>query len=396
MSKLLYTRFTKLIIDYFLTCNKNIPRISNSKIHSEGDDLPITKLSNTLKGTYKFGMEIPDIMVNEAFKKSAGYKYYKAKKVESEKVKAAEEPEEKNVSLVRSGKGKGYMCSSDYEANVPKVFRKDVVPRKTRSLTIAEETIVVELAKSISIDEQRTQQRRRSQLTIEAHNENDKGSKASRLESLKQKKQAVAGEGSSAAHTKYYDTSDTESDATHYSSCSDTSEESANETDDADDYDMDLYNDNPDGDDAAAGFGSLLDETPINKLTDLMSNPVYTDAHTTSAVHNLEGNPEVRSFLSGASEVPFAKAKKLMQKAKRNMRKINFKKAVAHKFREYDQKLEGLTNFNVSKAFEKVIQAKFLTEIKKLLLTHIPTVVANYVKPRLKTSVLEVMKNNQN
>ncbi|GKD82545.1 hypothetical protein Tco_1349384 [Tanacetum coccineum] len=40
--------------------------------------------------------------------------------------------------------------------------------------------------------------------------------KASRLESLKQKKQAVACKGSSDVHTKYYDTSDTESDATHY------------------------------------------------------------------------------------------------------------------------------------------------------------------------------------
>ncbi|GJW40608.1 hypothetical protein Tco_0066453 [Tanacetum coccineum] len=47
-----------------------------------------------------------------------------------------------------------------------------------------------------------------------------------------------------------------------------------------------------------------------------------------------------------------AKSKKLMQKAKKNMRKINFKKAVAQKFREYDKKLEALTNFNVSEAFE--------------------------------------------
>ncbi|GJT85280.1 hypothetical protein Tco_1066997 [Tanacetum coccineum] len=90
-----------------------------------------------------------------------------------------------------------------------------------------------------------------------------------------------------------------------------------------------------------------------------------------------------------------AKAKKLMQKAKKNMRKINFKKAVTQKFREYDQKLEALTNFNVSEAFEKVVQARVLTEIKKLLPTHIPKVVANYVRHRLNSFVLEVMKTNQ-
>ncbi|GKD16643.1 hypothetical protein Tco_1205801 [Tanacetum coccineum] len=109
-------------------------------------------------------------------------------------------------------------------------------------------------------------------------------------------------------------------------------------------------------------------------------------------VHNPKENPDLTSHISRASEVPLgihvdvlaaktfiqemfldenvhhipsllakkipyptttlqpsslqAKAKKLMQKAKKNMRKFNFKKAVAHKFREYDQKLEALTNFN--------------------------------------------------
>ncbi|GKA45025.1 hypothetical protein Tco_0737821 [Tanacetum coccineum] len=77
------------------------------------------------------------------------------------------------------------------------------------------------------------------------------------------------------------------------------------------------------------------------------------------------------------------------------MRKINFKKAVTQKVREYDQKLNALTNFNLFEAFEKAVQAKVLAKIKKLLPTHIPKVVANYVRPRLNTSVLDVMKNNQ-
>nr|GEW48255.1 hypothetical protein [Tanacetum cinerariifolium] len=60
------------------------------------------------------------------------------------------------------------------------------------------------------------------------------------------------------------------------------------------------------------------------------------------------------------------------------MRRINFKKAVAQKFKEYDQKLEALTNFNVPEAFEKAIQAKVLIEMKKLLPTNILKAVANY------------------
>ncbi|GJR19838.1 hypothetical protein Tco_0968365 [Tanacetum coccineum] len=271
-------------------------------------------------------------------------------------------------------------------------------------------------------------------------------------------------------HNKYYSSLDTASDATLYSSSSDKPEGSANETDDADESDTDLSDDNPDGDDDDARYGvfmhnkftatpnstyfsptvtsssldfiqTLLDETPTNELTDFTSHPVYTDAHITLVVHNLEGNLELTSYISGASEVPLgthvdvlatktlmhemfpdenahhipslsakkipypttypqpislqAKAKKLMQKAKKNTRKINFKKAVAQKFREYDQKLEVLTNFNVSEAFEKAVQAKVLTKIKKLLPTHISSAIANYVKPRLNTSVLEVMETNQ-
>ncbi|GJY26603.1 hypothetical protein Tco_0401329 [Tanacetum coccineum] len=200
-----------------------------------------------------------------------------------------------------------------------------------------------------------------------------KGSKASRLKSLKQKKYAVTGEGSSAAHTKYYDTSDRESDATRYSSCSDTSEEGfgvfmynkSTETPKSTYFSLTITSSSLDF------IHNLLDETLVNELTYLISNPVYTDAHTTSLVHNLEGNPEVRSFLSEmflddaahhlsspsatiTHKLPInpqpnslqAKAKKMMQMAKKNMRKINFKKAVTEKFREYDQKLEALTNFN--------------------------------------------------
>ncbi|GJR76161.1 hypothetical protein Tco_0088526 [Tanacetum coccineum] len=178
MSKLLYTRFTKLIIDHFLSCNNNIPRISYSKMHSKGDDSPLTKLSNTVDGKFKFGMEIPNIMINDTFKKSARYKYYKAKKVESNKAKSTEEPEEQHVSPVRRGLDKGYMRSGNQEANVPSMFKKNVVPKKTRSLTIADniikEPIAVELAKPISIQEQRRQQRNiMTQLSIDRQVDRD-------------------------------------------------------------------------------------------------------------------------------------------------------------------------------------------------------------------------------
>ncbi|GJR40267.1 hypothetical protein Tco_1215951 [Tanacetum coccineum] len=314
MSKLLYTRFTKIIINHFLSNNKSIPYRSSSKLPSSQDDQPITKLSKTIKGDYKFRIEIPDTMISDAIKKLAGYKFYMAKKVESKKAKIVDEPEEQHVSPVKSKRGKEFICYGDQVANVSNKLKKDVVPRKTRTLTILEEIVV--------------------------------GSKASRLESLKQKKQVVAGEGSSVAHNKYYDSFDNDSDATLHSSRSDKTEESENESNDVDESNMDLSDDNPHGDD-----DTLLDETPANELMNFMSHPVYTDAQTTSVVHNSEGNPKLTSNISCASEVPHA--------------------------------------------FEKAIQARVLTEIKKLLPTHISKAVANYFRPRLNTSVLDLKLLNR-
>ncbi|GKA56084.1 hypothetical protein Tco_0755156 [Tanacetum coccineum] len=303
MSKLLYTRFPKIFIDYLFSLNKSIPCRSDSKLHNLQDDHPITKLLSITNGDYKFGMEVPDAMISDAIKKKARYKYYMAKKVESEKAKIVDKPEEQHVSPIKSGRGKGFMCYGNQVENVPNKLKKDVVPRKTRSLTIAEETVVDmynewgQKLKGPAVEDLAVQ----SLLALR------KGSKASRLESLRQKKQPVAGEGSSAAHNKYYSSSNTSSDATLYSLSSDKSEESANEIDDATNliwtYPMIIHiemmmmmmQD---------FIQTLQDKTPVNELTDFMSHPVYTDAHTTLVVHNPEGNPNLTSYISGASEVP--------------------------------------------------------------------------------------------
>nr|GEX73667.1 hypothetical protein [Tanacetum cinerariifolium] len=186
---------------------------------------------------------------------------------------------------------------------------------------------------------------------------------------------------------------------------------------------------------------TLLDETPVNELTDLISHPVYTDPQTTSLVHNPEGNHELTSYISGASKVPLGTlidvlpTKNLMQemfldenapsytistskenslsynisptklttsqskeadaKSKKEYKEVQLQEGSHIEIQEYDQKLEALTNFNVSKAFEKVVKAKVLTKIKKLIPTHVLNAIANYVKPHRNTSVLEVMILNQ-
>ncbi|GJS89044.1 hypothetical protein Tco_0771680 [Tanacetum coccineum] len=213
--------------------SKCIPCKSNYELHNAQDDQPITKLSNTVK----------------------------AKKKKSAKDKIVDEPEKQRVSPVKSGRGKGFMCYGDQVVNKPNKLKKYDVPRKTRTPTIVEETVV------------ETQRYVVEDPTVQSLLDLQKGSKASKLESLNQKKLAVAGEGSSNAHNKHYADSDTDSDAILYSSYS---EESENETDDARDFDMDLSDDNPDKDDDAAGFGVFMYNKSIETPNSTYLSPMIT------------------------------------------------------------------------------------------------------------------------
>ncbi|GJT91318.1 hypothetical protein Tco_1080163 [Tanacetum coccineum] len=139
----------------------------------------------------------------------------------------------------------------------------------------------------------------------------------------------------------------------------------------------------------------LLNEPPTNELTDFLSNPVYTNAYITSGVANPERNLKVTSYISGASEVPFGTHVDVQ--ATNIVLQEMFLDEAGHHISSppANIQLEALTSIDISKAIGTVVHAKFLTEIKKLLPTHVPKVLANDVKPRLKNSVLEVMQNNQ-
>nr|GEU90699.1 retrotransposon protein, putative, Ty1-copia subclass [Tanacetum cinerariifolium] len=100
-------------------------------MHSEEHDSFLSKLINTIDGEFKFVMEIPDPMINDAIKQSAGYKVYQSKK--------------KN---------------STQEVNISSKPKKDVVPRRKRTITYAHNLLetedeVVLLVKSVSTEEQR-------------------------------------------------------------------------------------------------------------------------------------------------------------------------------------------------------------------------------------------------
>ncbi|GJR78254.1 hypothetical protein Tco_0149039 [Tanacetum coccineum] len=263
-------------------------------------------------------MEVPDAMISDAIKKKAGYKYYMAKKVENEKAKIIEKPKEQHVSPIKSGRGKKFMCYGDQVAYVPNKLKKDALPRKTRSFTITEEAVVDmynewgQKLKGLVVDDPAVQ----SLLDLQ------KGSKSSRLESLRQKKQPVG-----------------------WRRIKQKSEESANETDDADESDMDLSDNNPHGDDDAARHGVFMHNksTATPNSTYLSASEVSLGTHvdvlaTKTLMQEMFPYEKAHHIPSlPAKKIPYpttypqpsslqAKAKKQMQKAKKEIcGRFNFK-----------------------------------------------------------------------
>ncbi|GJY82122.1 hypothetical protein Tco_0494873 [Tanacetum coccineum] len=87
-------------------------------MHSEEEDSPLSKPINNVDCVLKFGMEIPDTMINDAIKQLGGYK-------------------------VR-GWGKSYMCSSTgtLKVNVSSKPKSDVVPRRRRRMITFADNLV--------------------------------------------------------------------------------------------------------------------------------------------------------------------------------------------------------------------------------------------------------------
>ncbi|GJW26168.1 hypothetical protein Tco_0039979 [Tanacetum coccineum] len=379
------TRWDAAILPILQILGAFIPQRSDVDLHIKGKDSPLTKLINTIDGKFKFRMEIPDAMISGAIKQSAGYKFNKQKRLKVRRVK-----------LMRIQKNYIDLLSKVEERQVEKDI-EDTYPAKA-GLKL----------KGVATEDPTVQ----SQLDLRrGSKENTYEEKDDEIDDFDMdlSDDELKGDDAAGFGVLMYNKSTESLKSTYLSpivNCS-----------------------------SLKYIQNLLNKLLVHELMYLMSNLVYTDAHIISVVAILEGHPKVTSYLSGASEVPFginvdiqatefvlqemfsdnadhqtssppantthslnslqAKAKKLMKNAKKNMRKINFKKVIAQKFKEYDQKLEALISINVSEVIEKAIQAKVLTKMKNQLPTYVLNVIAKYVKPRLNNFVHEVMKNNQ-
>ncbi|GJT44336.1 retrovirus-related pol polyprotein from transposon TNT 1-94 [Tanacetum coccineum] len=120
-----YPRFTKVIIHYFFSKNNSIPNRHSSFINTIKYDVILGKLKFVSKGEedQKYGMSIPDLMMNDDIKKSDAYLTYIALSTNTE------------LPKVGKSKGKGPIGKEKADTPAPKEKKKNNAPRKKSSIT---------------------------------------------------------------------------------------------------------------------------------------------------------------------------------------------------------------------------------------------------------------------
>ncbi|GJX27071.1 hypothetical protein Tco_0233367 [Tanacetum coccineum] len=155
-----YPRFTKVIIHYFLSKHRSIPKRHNSFINTIKDDGVLGKLKYVSKGEDKqmYGMSILDVMMNDDIKNSNDYLTYLALSTGTE------------VPNKGRGKGKGLMGK-----------KATVNPSKKGSITaddniIPDPDVALKLGESISrteAEEQKEARRVHERLVIKMTSNNE-------------------------------------------------------------------------------------------------------------------------------------------------------------------------------------------------------------------------------
>ncbi|GJU14700.1 hypothetical protein Tco_1142666 [Tanacetum coccineum] len=154
-----YPRFTKLIINHFLSKHNTLPKRQGSFINTIKYDSVLGKLKFVNKGEdkQKYGMSIPDSMMNDVIRNCAHYLIYLDLSTNTEV----------NIPKVGKGSGKGLMGKKKVDVDVQTERKKVGVPRKKRLFTtddniLSDHDEADKLAKSVSLTEaeEREEERR--------------------------------------------------------------------------------------------------------------------------------------------------------------------------------------------------------------------------------------------
>ncbi|GJU44846.1 hypothetical protein Tco_1202112 [Tanacetum coccineum] len=155
-----YPRFTKVIINHFLTKHNTLPKRQTSFIHTIKYDSVLRNMKFMSKGEehQKYGMSIPDSIMNDAIRRSKPYLTYLTMSTNTEVPKVGKGK--------GKGKGKGPKGKKKAITPLPKEKKRKNAPRK-KSYIIADDNILqdpdeaLKLGKSISLIETEEQEEER-------------------------------------------------------------------------------------------------------------------------------------------------------------------------------------------------------------------------------------------
>ncbi|GJX23204.1 hypothetical protein Tco_0227649 [Tanacetum coccineum] len=144
-----YPRFTKVIINFFMTKDSSIPRRNRVNWHFARDDLMFTtiKVVSRHEDTQLYGAIFPDELTNEAIKDSESYKEYYA-------IASGAEPPKTKASVKKKQAGsdktktpptaKGKRLKTSAKAAKPAKKKQPAKTSKAKGLTVLSEVALIE------------------------------------------------------------------------------------------------------------------------------------------------------------------------------------------------------------------------------------------------------------
>ncbi|GJU19976.1 hypothetical protein Tco_1153318 [Tanacetum coccineum] len=148
-NEMYYPRFTKVIVNFFMTKDQSIPRRNKVNWHFARDDYMFTmiKVVSRHEDTQLYGAILPDELTNEAIKDSESYKEYYAIASRAEPPKTKASVKKKQVGSDKSKTpltAKGKILKTSTKASKTAKKKQPAKTSKAKGLTVLSEVALTE------------------------------------------------------------------------------------------------------------------------------------------------------------------------------------------------------------------------------------------------------------
>ncbi|GJW78752.1 retrovirus-related pol polyprotein from transposon TNT 1-94 [Tanacetum coccineum] len=176
-NEMYYLRFTKVIVNFFMTKDSSIPRRNRVNWHFSRDDPMFTtiKVVSRHEDTQLYGAILPDELTNEAIKDSESYKEYYAiaSGAEPPKTKASVKKKQNRSDKIKTPPtAKGKRLKTSAKAAKPAKKKQPVKTSKAKGLTLLTEVALTE-GEQMELTTKRSDKSDDEQISWKSSNEED-------------------------------------------------------------------------------------------------------------------------------------------------------------------------------------------------------------------------------